>query len=361
MLTQALTFPKSLVDHRAGKRVLPRMLTHTVTFACNARCIMCDSWKKDATGDLELDEIERIYKQLPRLDALRLTGGEPFVRQDFAEIVRLGQLTVKPLVTHITTNAFLTDRIVKFCEGRNKSTALHMLISLDGTKDTHNRVRGRSFAFDSATETLRQLASRAKELNLRLAVNQTLVDREGIEGYRSLRALLQPLGVQHNLVVAYEKSATYDVNPEAMHAPEDEGSFDTFGDLEKSELAAFFDEVERDLQHATLSHRMAKKYYLKGIRNRLLHDVGKPNPPCAALGLHMRMFPNGDVPTCQFNAKVVGNLRKQSFEEVWASELATRQHAWVRACPGCWAECEILPSATYSGDLFWQSFVNHED
>ncbi|MBK9138697.1 MAG: hypothetical protein IPM17_08045 [Verrucomicrobia bacterium] len=29
---------------------LPRYLTYLVTFTCNARCIMCDSWKKTVAG-----------------------------------------------------------------------------------------------------------------------------------------------------------------------------------------------------------------------------------------------------------------------------------------------------------------------
>jgi MoaA/NifB/PqqE/SkfB family radical SAM enzyme len=65
----------------------------------------------------------------------------------------------------------------------------------------------------------------------------------------------------------------------------------------------------------------------------------------------LRIFPNGDVPVCQFNTKRVGNLRRESFEQVWGSDAATSQRAWVKKCPGCWAECEVLPSAVYTGDL----------
>jgi MoaA/NifB/PqqE/SkfB family radical SAM enzyme len=70
-----------------------------------------------------------------------------------------------------------------------------------------------------------------------------------------------------------------------------------------------------------------------------------------ALGAHLRLFPNGDVPTCQFNTRRVGNLATQPFAELWNSDEAAKQRSWVRKCPGCWAECEVLPSAIYSGDL----------
>ena len=28
-----------------------------------------------------------------------------------------------------------------------------------------------------------------------------------------------------------------------------------------------------------------------------------------------------------------------------------KQRNWLYKCPGCWAECEVLPSAIYTGDL----------
>ena len=90
---------------------LPRMLTYTVTFRCNARCIMCDSWKMSGEGDLSLEEIQRLLQQLPTMDVVRLTGGEPFVRTDLPEIVALVQKHIQPLWLHITSNGFLTDRI----------------------------------------------------------------------------------------------------------------------------------------------------------------------------------------------------------------------------------------------------------
>jgi MoaA/NifB/PqqE/SkfB family radical SAM enzyme len=103
--------------------------------------------------------------------------------------------------------------------------------------------------------------------------------------------------------------------------------------------------------------RIAKRYYLRGLAHRLLKHEGKPNPPCVALNSHLRLFPNGDVPTCQFNSKVVGNLRRQTFAEVWRGLKAREMREWVRRCPGCWAECEVLPSALYTGSLFGELFA----
>ncbi len=332
----------------------PRLLTYTVTFRCNARCIMCDSWKMSGDGDMSLEEIENVFRQIGPLDAVRLTGGEPFVRSDLSEILELAVRYLKPLGVHITTNGFLTDRIVSLCEQRCKKTPLQLMVSLDGVGEEHNRIRGSNIAWRTAFTTLEQLSKRQRELNLDLAVNQTLVDSAGIEQYRLLREELRPMGIRHQVVMAYDTSATYNLERELDVAPRQLGEFATRGKFTPAELESFFSAVESDLNELPWWARLAKRYYLNGIRQRLLpsseQDVWT-NPKCVALHSHLRIFPNGDVPTCQFNSKIVGNLKKQSFQEVWHSQLAVQQRKWVRSCVGCWAECEVLPNAIYTLDL----------
>jgi MoaA/NifB/PqqE/SkfB family radical SAM enzyme len=336
---------------RLGRVDRPRLLTYVVTFRCNARCVMCDSWRKDGEGELTLAEIERIYRQLPRLHAVRLTGGEPFVRKDFAEVAALTQQILQPALLHVTSNGFLTDRIVKFCEQRDRSVPLRLLVSIDGVGAKHNEIRGQKNAWEQAMATVRAIAPRQRELGLQLSVNQTIVDAESARDYPRLRDILKPLGVRNQVVVAYEASATYSLEREREIRPKSPGAFSTFGDLSREDLEALFDEVERDLPDYPLPDRVAKRYYLDGIRGRLLENDASPRPPCVALGAHLRMFPNGDVPTCQFNTRRVGNLAAQPFAELWSGETAAKQRTWVRECPGCWAECEVLPNALYSGDL----------
>lgn len=351
MLSRLPSLLRDVVGNRSGARLLPRFLTYTVTYTCNARCIMCDSWKIPSPNDLTLAELEGVFRQLPRMDAVRLTGGEPFVRKDLLDIAHLVQDVLKPAFLHITTNGFLTDRILKFVEERRRDVPLAVLVSIDGLKEKHNHVRGRDTAWDSAIKTVRELAARRRSHRLTVAVNQTIVDAEGADHFKLLREELRPLGVHNQMVMAYDVSATYSTERDIDVAPTQMGSFSTFGDFSEERLRALFAAVEESLEDLPAAERLAKRYYLRGIASRLLRGEGSPNPGCVALNSHMRLFPNGDIPTCQFNSKVVGNLRKNTFREVWFGERAGEQRDWVKKCPGCWAECEVLPSAIYSGDL----------
>ena len=336
----------------ANRTTQPRFLTHTVTFGCNARCMMCDSWKLPTAGDLTTEEIASIYKGLPTMDVVRLTGGEPFARRDMVDINNLALRHLRPLVVHVTTNGFLTDRIVEFCEQRDASVPLLMMISIDGVGEKHNEIRGHSKAYDFAIRTIEELAPRRAELGLSLSVNQTIVDAEGAAQYPQLRDILAKHSVHNQIVMAYDTSATYNLERDLNVAPEEIGQFSTFGTFTDNDLRTLLDTVENDLTNLPMADRMAKRYYIDGIRKRLLGDKQTAiTPPCVAVHQHLRLFPNGDVPTCQFNTEVIGNLRDLSFAELWKSERADEQRAWVRACPGCWAECEVLPSAIYTLDI----------
>jgi MoaA/NifB/PqqE/SkfB family radical SAM enzyme len=351
LLARGLRLAATAGRRRLGLANPPRMLTFTVTMTCNARCVMCDSWRLPARDDLTLGEIAEIFSQLPPLDLVRLTGGEPFARPDLPDIAALAEERLRPAVLHVTTNGFLTDRIVAFCERRRRRAPLYLLVSLDGLEPKHNEVRGSRDAWRRTTATLAALAPRQRELGISLAVNQTVVDGAGLEQYRALRTFLAPLAVRHQMVVAYAASATYNLERGADVAPQRPGEFHTFGDIRPDQVRELVSEAWRDAARLPLAERLARRYYLAGVVARLADGGAQPNPPCVALDAHLRILPNGDVPTCQFNGAVVGNLRRQRFAEVWRGAEAAARRAWVRACPGCWAECEVAPSAVYSGDL----------
>jgi Fe-coproporphyrin III synthase len=54
---------------------------------------------------------------------------------------------------------------------------------------------------------------------------------------------------------------------------------------------------------------------------------------------------------CQFNTETIGSLLDQSLDELWGSSEACASRDWVDRCPGCWAECEVVPNAIYTGDM----------
>jgi len=320
---------------------------------------MCDSWKKDSHDDLSLLEIATIFGQLPSMDIVRITGGEPFLRKDILDIVHLAQNKLKPHVIHITTNGFLTDRILQFCEMREKKAPLFMLLSLDGMKEKHNRTRGTKKAWDLALQTIKVLSSLRQKMKLRLLVNQTIVDEEGIEDYIRLKEYLSPYDIKINSVIAYDTSAMYTCRHEVNLAPVESGKFGTFGKFRPQHVEQLIRVLNQGLEKTPYFNRIAKRYYLRGIHERIVTGKSHPHPKCVALNSHLRIMPNGQIPICQFNTTTVGNFRHQTFDEIWFGEGMEKYRDWVNKCPGCWAECEVLPNAVYSGDILKYPLFRH--
>jgi molybdenum cofactor biosynthesis enzyme MoaA len=57
---------------------------------------MCSTVTYSAEAKLNTQQVKDLYDQMKSLQLVRLTGGEPFIRDDLPEIVRHIQKCVKP-------------------------------------------------------------------------------------------------------------------------------------------------------------------------------------------------------------------------------------------------------------------------
>lgn len=162
-------------------RQLPSYLIFFVTSRCNARCRMCFNWQEmdraEAGANLNLAEIESIAKQFHTLYHLTVSGGEPFLRDDLPEIIRLFYRHSGTRSVTLTTNGLLTGRIVSAVR-QVLEECPHLMVkvplSIDGVGEVHDRIRGVPGLFGRLVETCRGLeALRRSRPNL--IINATTV------------------------------------------------------------------------------------------------------------------------------------------------------------------------------------------
>jgi MoaA/NifB/PqqE/SkfB family radical SAM enzyme len=306
-------------------------------------------------SELTPAEAGRVFAKLGRLDVVRISGGEPFLRTDLLEIAEAVTKASRPSVLHITTNGSMTDRVVEFAERYSAPRRLAFMVSFDGHREEHDANRGKDVTFDTAMETVRRLAALRSSLGIDVSVNHTVISAQSLADSHRLRAELLPRGIDVQSVLAYAESSMYGIKlrgKRAEHLIVPTG-YPLHPKLAGADVVGF---VQRELARVSAmkstARRIGKSYYLRGLLARLQGSTNPtPRPPCVALRSHVRLLPDGSVPVCQFNTETVGNLATQSLEEVWQGAKAKASRAWVDACPGCWAECEVMPSAIYSGDL----------
>ena len=149
-----------------------------VTSRCNLRCNMCfyaDSLNAQSGDGLTLDELTKVSQSLPTLMQLTLTGGEPFLRADLAEVIEAfyGNSGVRSFT--IPTNGAYVEAMEQVLERTLSScpaATIKLGLSLDGPEDLHNEIRGSKRSYAQVREAhamLRRLQRRHPNLIVTMA------------------------------------------------------------------------------------------------------------------------------------------------------------------------------------------------
>jgi radical SAM protein with 4Fe4S-binding SPASM domain len=153
--------------------------THFVTSVCNARCAHCFYPINAKKSELTLDEIDRLTRTMPPIRLLLISGGEPFLRRDLPEIIRLYFERCRFFTVNIPTNGFSADTIAGMTEtmcGISPALSLGVTVSLDGFREYHDKVRAVPGLFDRALEVLDTLLPMSRRLpNLTVSVTTTFM------------------------------------------------------------------------------------------------------------------------------------------------------------------------------------------
>jgi MoaA/NifB/PqqE/SkfB family radical SAM enzyme len=117
-----------------------------VTSRCNARCETCFYHEElNRPGDMTFEQLERVSRTMPPVTDLWLSGGEPTLRHDAVEVIRLFVENNGVRRVIIPTNGLLKARTRELVEGAlglHPELHLYLNVALDGYGETHDRVRG---------------------------------------------------------------------------------------------------------------------------------------------------------------------------------------------------------------------------
>ncbi len=154
-----------------GGQNKPRLIFWELTKGCNLRCIHCraSATELSSPSDLSTDAAKAIIDQIAEVSnpILVLSGGEPLFRKDIFELARYG--TDKGLRVALATNGTLvTGQVARKIV---YSGVKRVAISLDGADaPTHDTFRGIPGAFDAAVTGFRNL----KNLGMSVQINTTV-------------------------------------------------------------------------------------------------------------------------------------------------------------------------------------------
>jgi len=132
--------------------------------ACNLRCKSCNFWqgiyKKEGEEILSTAEARGLLDEISRwgIPSLVITGGEPFMRPDIREVLEYAVKKIQ-YVRLQTNGTFLDEEMARFLVEKGVD---EIWVSVDGGRETHDRIRGVAGTYDKVTSGLENLV-RAKQ------------------------------------------------------------------------------------------------------------------------------------------------------------------------------------------------------
>lgn len=297
---------------------MPTSAFLSVTMLCNSRCIHCDIWKNKGADFLPVD----VYRKLPSsLTMIDLTGGEPFLRNDMPDIVRTVRTTCPKARILITTNGFLPQKIQKYAGAIVAADPkIAFRLSLDGWGKTHEKVRGIPNAFGKVMETIGILKTQGvRDIGLTftlMKINQH--DLRTVYDYCRKQGLSFSLNVVHDSPIYFGTGKTK-LQPKPKSVKKD------FEYLFKRQILS------------ANPKDWGKAWFNRYSYEYMLHH--KRPIPCGAGENFFYMDPFANIFMCQIKNWPIGNLRKQSFEEIWYSKAKQQFLPKAAACNDCWIIC----------------------
>ena len=170
---------------------------HTVHFnttrRCNLNCTFCyNNASSKAAPNLPLDTITAIADDIKALGVKRvvLSGGEPFVRKNWQAILDLF-VQAAERVSFSTNGTMIDERKAAIL---SEYENLSFLLSIDGSENYHDKVRGKDGTHKKAVRALKAL----KKHNLPVEVNATMC-RNNLSEAAYLTRLARDLDIQVRL------------------------------------------------------------------------------------------------------------------------------------------------------------------
>lgn len=326
-------------------------LSFSITNICNLRCKNCNIWRtynessEKLAEELTSDEYRKIFAQLPKsLSIIEFTGGEPFLRPDFQEILVSSLTLVNPRQIYIPTNGFAVEQIANTINGvvtskewRASCSEITVGVSIDGFADSHDYLRGLNGVYSRAWKTFELLNEIShREPRLKCFISSTLFNysiRNGnLFGFlKMLNDRHIPYGIQNCNSSEYYSLTQNETIP-----------------LEISETVNVIKEKVIPVHTSGL---LSKFYWHKTID--FLKNPEKFVLPCPALKMFCAVDPYGNVWPCLMWPQKIANLRNHNYDLknlLCANKGKVKDFIHIinkEKCPNCWTPCTSGQRITY--------------
>ena len=362
-VTQPVQYYKHLYKALIKYKQLPSYFIFYPTSRCNLKCSHCfyyDSLNKKF-NEITVDELDKITSTMDPILHLILTGGEPYLRHDLDQIVKIFYENTKVPIISIPSNGWYLDKMDKQINNMMKwcpELTLNQQISIDGIGEDHNNIRmdkkvkGDDNSFEKAIKTIDHLKTIQKvydRINIGIIITFTNENQNKFKSIiKEIYSLVEPDNISINLVRGDPKqkvNLNLDLN---LYRESVKIRDDLFYQKKMSGHTRF-----KGNKLAT-----AGRIMLNELVNKTFEE-NKYITPCYAGNLSGVMYPEGDVYPCEILDKThkIGNIRDfdLDFKKLWLSQKAKEEVKFIRKTKCfCTHECFNIVNILFNPKFYPQ-------
>lgn len=140
---------------KKGKPFPPVMVAWDCSRKCNLHCVHCGAVKEQYKEELKTYAVKKLIDNLSLIGVkfFGATGGEPLLRKDLLEVLEYAYK--KGMRTGFATNGFFIDE--KMAKKIKEAGIYSIQISLDGSQEVHNKIRGNNQSFQRTINAIKNL------------------------------------------------------------------------------------------------------------------------------------------------------------------------------------------------------------
>ena len=278
---------------------------------CNCRCVMCDIWKgNNNVQQLEEDHIKKLLESFSKYNTREvvMSGGEALMNPNFfrlCDIIKSKKIKITVLSTGLLLKKYAAEIISKTDE---------VIVSLDGSKEVHDKIRNIPNAFDKLKEGVQEL----KKLNRDYRVTgRSVIQKSNYDDFPNIVDAAKEIGLDQISFL------TADVTTDAFNRAE-QWSGEKVGEIKLS-----LDEVKKlkeIIESLIITH---SKDFTSGFIaespdkiRRFYHYYAAyhglssfPEITCNAPWVSTVIEADGTVRPCFFHKKI-GNINENSLPDI---------------------------------------------
>ena len=302
----------TLKSHRIYSLPILILMPHS---RCNCRCVMCDIWKGNHNvKQLEESDISKMLDSFRKLNTkeIVMSGGEALMHPNFFRfcgIIKTRKIKITLLSTGLLLKKYASEILANVDE---------VIVSLDGSRDIHDKIRNIPNAFEKLKEGVQEL----KELNPEFRVTaRSVIQKENYLDFPNIVDAAKDIGLDQISFL------TADVTTDAFNRAE------LWEEKKVSEIKLSIEEVKKlkeIIESLIISHSVdferkfiaetpdkIRRFYNYYAAFYGLSDF--PKISCNAPWVSTVIEADGTVRPCFFHKKI-GNIHENDLMEILNSD-----------------------------------------